>query len=770
MSKSRNRVPPASCGVRPALLFGMACSLFPTAWVGAGQPRLPDQDTPIRTVTEVDATGADRIRRYGEPRLAQIGYLDVTQPPYNADPSGRRDATAALQQAVKDARDARLITFLPAGRYLISDTIQGIQGTVKRDDWPHEGYSDPWVMHASFEYPCVIMGPGEGSRAVIVLADRAAGFDDPQRPKPVMYLWARMETPHVTGSVDPTEPQMSINFNQKIVNVDFELGADNPGAVAINHQGAEGSTVEDVTIDATGAFAGIQNAPGSGGAIHGVTVTGGRYGLYVRNDKGRIASQPMPVMSGLRLTGQQEAAVLHDGNGPLTIVGAQIDGAGIAADSPRRQSFSGALNIVDTVIRMNRASPAVKGNHSIVLQNVFIGHAAVAAEVTGQWTLAGIPDGWLHVQEYAAPASNPAQEWAGGEPRRDDLWIGGHRHDEPIARTSPRPPPDTDEFVARHRWPSPFPSAHSPGAVNVKDAPFNAKGDGVSDDAPAIQRAIDAHPIVFLPKGTFALSRPLRLHARTKLMGIGNVQTVLTSLPGGPAYRDPDAPQPLVETVDDAAAETVLAFMKLLVPVRNPSVYALRWRAGRNSIVRNVYPIREAFHAHGAAMNHPLVRIEGSGGGRWYTNVLLHWWDQGPDYRHLLIEGTREPLAFYMLEPQHGRSTAMVEIRDAENIDIFGVKAEGDFGLMTIARSRAIRIFGYSGNGMPMRGWALFSLEDCRDILLANIAPRFKRPGAYGALGIASNPAYWYILNDKPGAGRKPVTIPGTGQFVLYKD
>ena len=43
------------------------------------------------------------------------GLLDVTQPPYRADAGGSNDCTAALQQAVNDARDRGLVCFFPAG-------------------------------------------------------------------------------------------------------------------------------------------------------------------------------------------------------------------------------------------------------------------------------------------------------------------------------------------------------------------------------------------------------------------------------------------------------------------------------------------------------------------------------------------------------------------------------------------------------------------------------------------------------------------------------
>jgi hypothetical protein len=47
--------------------------------------------------------------------------------------------------------------------------------------------------------------------------------------------------------------------------------------------------------------------------------------------------------------------------------------------------------------------------------------------------------------------------------------------------------------------------------VNVQDAPFNAAGDGVTDDTNAIQAALDTGESVYLPVGTYRVTAPLDL-------------------------------------------------------------------------------------------------------------------------------------------------------------------------------------------------------------------------------------------------------------------
>ena len=54
----------------------------------------------------------------------------------------------------------------------------------------------------------------------------------------------------------------------------------------------------------------------------------------------------------------------------------------------------------------------------------------------------------------------------------------------------------------------------------------------------------------------------------------------------------------------------------------------------------------------------PLVLVSGHGGGRWYNFHQESWHFHGPGYRHLLVDGTTEPLHLYQCNPEHARSEA----------------------------------------------------------------------------------------------------------------
>ncbi len=62
------------------------------------------------------------------------------------------------------------------------------------------------------------------------------------------------------------------------------------------------------------------------------------------------------------------------------------------------------------------------------------------------------------------------------------------------------------------------------GFVNVKD--FGAKGDGVTDDTEAFQKAIDSNGNIFIPKGDFVINN-LKVDNLNKMIGVSNTNIYL---------------------------------------------------------------------------------------------------------------------------------------------------------------------------------------------------------------------------------------------------
>lgn len=66
--------------------------------------------------------------------------------------------------------------------------------------------------------------------------------------------------------------------------------------------------------------------------------------------------------------------------------------------------------------------------------------------------------------------------------------------------------------------------------ANVKNAPYNAVGNGVNDDTAEIQAALDACPsgqVVYVPAGTYKISGTLTVKNNTTMRGAGRTSTIL---------------------------------------------------------------------------------------------------------------------------------------------------------------------------------------------------------------------------------------------------
>ncbi len=676
--------------------------------------------------------GIEMIEDYQDRRLTNYGILDVTKAPYSADSSGMNDSTRAIQEAVIDARDARMITYLPPGRYSVSDTISASQISQKRVSIPSINRRD--------DFPCILWGGTSGGRAKIILSDNSPEFSDPKNPKPVIST--------------KTDANPNITFNVMIISLDVDLGKGNTGGIGIDHQGAQGSVTEDVNVFAQGAFAGFRGTSGSGGSVSHISVHGGRYGLYLVG-LGRTSpysgSQPSPVVSHVILDSQTDKSIFSGTRGPLTLVGASIKGQGIHIKGPRNP-WDGALNIVDSVIQYEGDGPVIIGDRPVYLSNVYFENAKEIAHLDNAPVLEGVYNAWMHVTEYAA---SPSPTYP--------IWVNGAKQLDPVITLEYDRGPSKD-LLQTHNWTEKLPSWNGPEVANVKESPYSAIGDGRTDDTQAIQQAINDSRYVFLPKGIYRISNTLQLRSDSRLFGIG-VHSKIEPIPEAPAFSDPGNPVPMLAAPDDPESTCVAAFFQLWC--RIPGAYAIHWQSGRNSIVRNVRT-KPGPWLHGARRtDHPMIVIDGNGGGRWY-NALMHMkFPQGPNHRHILARGTRQPLAFYMLNPEHSAADYMVEFDDIRNVNVYAIKSEtlGANGPRAITpvfirNSSNFRIFGHGGNAVPPKGRTMYRIEGCTNFLLANFTYQFFQPGA--------DPSTWSMVEEVTHDG-SIIHTPGTENFTLYR-
>ncbi|MCX7048089.1 MAG: glycosyl hydrolase family 28-related protein [Candidatus Sumerlaeota bacterium] len=751
-----------------AMIAGLAVTLSGQT---AKQPAAAD-DSYLRYVSPtVKAPFPDLINlavptELEDQRLAALGYVDVTKGPFSADPSGRQDATQAIQAAINFARDHQMVCFFPPGTYRFSDTLSCIEQLYRR--------SNGRVLGGHL-FPNLLVGSRAGlQRPRLLLAPRSLGFGNPQKPKIAVYFWARgYLNPTTEGRVGdglgPDTEQPNISMNQMLVNLDIVIGEGNSGAIALRHQAAEGSAIEDCTIDATHGLIGIQGGIGSGGSSAGVTVIGGRIGLDFTGYMS--GTQPTPVITGFTLRGQTEAAIRSTSRQTLVAVGLKIIGdrcAGPLIQTGTNMSANqGQLTLVDGEISFEGEAlkkterVAIASDSGVYLNNVYVrGASKIVVEAKQKLELPGAADGWLRVIEYAhtsSPRVNQSLEYL------YPVYADGRRVDETRRLESGQAPPA--DLQSRHLWSPDFPGFESASAANVKTAPFLAKGDGVADDTNALQRAIDQSEIVFLPKGCYRIAQTLDLKPRTKIIGAGQHLSFIVATATG-AFADATKPAPLVRTADTADAETVLAFLGLFAARDVPGALALHWRSGGRSVFRAVEIQRQSIYGFAPRprsesqpsqpQSQPPVTVSGHGGGNWYN------------YRgaRLQADGAQGPLHFYQFSPQQVTS----ELRGAKRISIFGTKYEGNKPMLVVSDCDHIRIFGHGGNGKGMAGASLFVFERTPNFLFAN---GVDGPTKIGTRSLShpegsTDPREWHFLIERSADG-KEFKLPPLERPVLYE-
>ena len=201
---------------------------------------------------------------------ADAGVADVTKAPYNADPTGKTDATMAIQKALTEKKN---IVYLPNGTYLISDQLR-------------------WGDRQTRQ---ILQGQSE-SGTILKLADKAPGYGSPTSPKSMIW----------TGRA-PAQ-----RFRNGIRNLTVNTGQNNAGAIGVQYMSNNQGGMHHVTIESgdgsgpIGLDLGYSNEQGPC-LIKNITVKGFDVGIFTKHAVDGV------VLENIRLENQNEVGFLNDG-------------------------------------------------------------------------------------------------------------------------------------------------------------------------------------------------------------------------------------------------------------------------------------------------------------------------------------------------------------------------------------------------------------------------------------------------------------------------
>lgn len=692
------------------------------------------------------------------------GYLVVSYyPGVFADGTNEGTTTTGLNEALADAYANNLVAYFPEGTYLVNDTLKAHTATGVPS-------TDPGYTFATPRNLLALVGSTAGSsRPLIRLVAGAAGFGNAGTPKSLLEF---MNFDNASQIGDKAFEKASEGYNQMLRGIDLDCGSGNAGAIGLYFNQAQGSSIENVKVTATGAFAGFKALPGRGCVVVNIEAEGGQYGIDTVGTGAAGA-----IVAGAVLRNQTVGAVRYDGFVPLILVGFEIvapsgSSVPVLTTVTNAAANTALVHLIDGRITMT-AEPTVAvinnpTGKSIYVRNVYVTGADKLVKSGGNAAVNGT-GAWKLINEYSYCSQSAADST--GKISYDMLDGTTTRTPAPlnngevysVSNNVSAPPAD---LVGRHKWAA-LPSVDDADAVDafaLGITPGNVS-------SAALQAVIDANQKVFLRKGIYYLDGTVTLRNDTILFGVARGTTRIEVQPDW----NPTSETAMIATDNDATATTYLGDLTIGVDatdLANDWFVALDWQAGRNSMVHIGPVYREpaaTVPVNRLATNpHSLFRIRNSGGGRWYhTAAIKTHTSQHADYRILKAEGTTEPLWLYGVNPEHPAGCdAYMEFTSASNIRLYGVKTEfsGDAAwedqsvLLKYTNVTNVAQFGHGAirNAVDSRG-AIELLGSGTDRVLATlIAPQIDSGTATGD-----------TLRENLGSGNMGVAYPNV--VALYK-
>jgi len=597
--------------------------------------------------------------------------LDDPKAIYMDAPGTKEDSSGALQAAIDKASDTGRegIVFIAAGRYTMSRTV----------------YLWPGVR---------LIGYG-ATRPVFVLPPNTPGF---QKGMGVMVMFTGL-TPHERpragdriafpppGTVPPNDNVADANpntFYSAMNNIDFEIGDGNPAAVAVRFHVAQHSFLAHMDFHLGSAMAGVYQAGNEAEDLH---FYGGRYGVLT--EKTSPAWQFTLIDSVFE--GQSEAAIREHEAG-LTLIRNTFRNVPKAIDID--EGYPDQLwvkdsrfeNITRPVVTISlEKSPLTE----IGFENAVLSNAPVFAR--------------LRESGKTVPGKGPVYEVKNftyglivpGEGRMGSI---GMQYDAfPLASLPVALPAAIRALPPSPEW------------VNVHA--LGVKGDGMSDDTAALQRAINTHRVLYLPGGHYVVQDTLTLKPDTVLIGLHPTLTQIDLLDETLGYQGVGAPKAVL--LAPQGGENILSGIGVFAGGINPRAVAVLWKAGERSLINDV----RFLGGHGSGGNpynnnhtadsdlrkrwdgqYPSLWVADGGGGT-FANI---WTPNTFAQSGFLVSNTKTPGHVYELSIEH-HVRSEIKFDHVENWDINAPQTEEEAGespealSLEIDHCRNLTIANYHG-------------------------------------------------------------------------
>lgn len=628
------------------------------------------------------ATGATAVSYYPA-RLEDPKAVYLTPDSFPVHGDGVSDDTTAIQSAINRAAEhGEGILFVPSGRYRVTRTI--------------------------YVWPAVrVIGYGK-TRPVFVLADDSPGYQQGLgymflfaggKPRPDSQSGPRID--FATGRpaepiVGTVPPDASIpdatpgTFYSAMSNVDFEIGKGNPAAVAVRFHVAQHCYLAHMDFWIGSGLAALKDIGNEAEDIH---FHGGQYGI--------VTQRPSPgwqfTLIDSSFEGQSKAAIQEHEAG-LTLIHDTFSNVPQAVSVD--PGYSEELWIVRSRFEEISGPAILFGNEintrtEINLEDIQCAHVKVLVQMreNGE-TIDGPGESYVVRRFSHGLILKNAADW------------GSIRTIFDAQAVAELPNPGKNAIAAL-----------PPIATWVNLKSLGVKGDGVTDETAAIQKAIDEHATIYVPMGRYLVTDTIRLRPDTVLIGLHPSMTQFDLKDESPAFEGMGGPRALLEAPKDG--HNIVTGVGLFTGGINDRAVGALWKAGADSLMDDVRFLggHGTNAVDGTRMNpynnthtgdpnsryrwdaqYPSLWITDGGGGT-FANI---WTPSTFAEAGLLISNTSTPGFVYELSCEHHVRNE-IRLDAVENWELDALQTEeergegGDALPIEIDRSRNITVANYHG-------------------------------------------------------------------------
>lgn len=421
---------------------------------------------------------------------------------------GKTDCTAALQAFTPANKHDVGTIYFPAGQYLIHDRF-------------HPG-----------DKRVVLQGAGR-EKSVIILAANSSGYGNADKPRAVVAI----------GQEDMNNPKSAMGqaFRNSVYDLGIEVGAGNPGAVALHYHNNNQGSVERVSIraakDSGKAGLGlVSNWPGPA-LIHDVSITGFDLGIW------STIGQYSITLDEITLTNQRSVGIhnqwqslfiahLHSENTVPAVINAVHSGTVVLIESELKGGDPAGVAIINRDEKKSKYSELRKYVPGLVLKNVRTAGYKKALLSEGAGAVTELPGGTV-------------AGWASGV-------------------TQSAFPTDDAKALPESKMPT-TPTVQIPPVSTWVSIETFAEAKVGDDWAPALQAAIDSQAeVVYLPRGqSYTLSSTIILRGKLRIlhgMDRGFKTAGFKNDPEKPLFRVVDNGQPylLIDRISDSYGDAAV--------------------------------------------------------------------------------------------------------------------------------------------------------------------------------------------------------------------